>query len=143
MPEIKNNFIRGKMNKDLDERLVPKGEYVHAENIQVSSSDGNEGTQDAGTVQNIMGNLDATKYLSDGNYSSFTLPSSSKCIGAISDEKDNTLYWFITSPTCDGIIRRKISETNPTVFPYGECEWVFVDSNKDTLKFTDKIINAI
>ena len=143
MPEIKNNFIRGKMNKDLDERLVPKGEYVHAENIQVSSSDGSEDTQDAGTIQNIMGNLDATKYLSGGTYSSFTLPSGSKCIGAISDEKDNTLYWFITSPTCDGIIRRKISETNPTVFPYGDCQWVFVDSNKDTLKFTDKIITGV
>ena len=27
MPEIKNAFIQGKMNKDLDERLIPNGEY--------------------------------------------------------------------------------------------------------------------
>ena len=38
MPEIKNQFTGGKMNKDLDERLVPKGEYRDAMNIQVSTS---------------------------------------------------------------------------------------------------------
>ena len=27
MPEIKRNFNKSKMNKDLDERLVPPGEY--------------------------------------------------------------------------------------------------------------------
>ena len=32
MPKIQNSFLRGKMNKDLDERLVPKGEYRAAQN---------------------------------------------------------------------------------------------------------------
>ena len=40
MPEIKRTFTAGKMNKDLDERLVPNGEYRDATNIQVSTSDG-------------------------------------------------------------------------------------------------------
>jgi len=53
MPEIKNQFTGGKMNKDVDERLVPKGEYRDAMNIQVSTSEGS----DVGTVQNILGNL--------------------------------------------------------------------------------------
>ena len=39
MPEIKNTFTGGKMNKDLDERLVPKGEYIDAMNVQVSTSE--------------------------------------------------------------------------------------------------------
>ena len=42
MPEIKNAFLKGKMNKDLDERLVPNGEYRDALNVDVdysSSSD--------------------------------------------------------------------------------------------------------
>ena len=34
MPEIKHNFTGGKMQKDLDERLVPKGEYRDAMNIR-------------------------------------------------------------------------------------------------------------
>ena len=50
MPEIKHNFTSGKMNKDLDERLVPNGEYVHAENIQVSTSEGSN----LGSVQNLL-----------------------------------------------------------------------------------------
>jgi mannose/fructose/N-acetylgalactosamine-specific phosphotransferase system component IID len=52
MPEIKNQFTSGKMNKDLDERLVPNGEYRDAMNIQVSTSEGSE----VGTIQNILGN---------------------------------------------------------------------------------------
>jgi hypothetical protein len=52
MPEIKNQFTSGKMNKDLDERLVPNGEYRDAMNIQVSTSEGS----DVGTIQNILGN---------------------------------------------------------------------------------------
>ena len=52
MPEIKYTFAQGKMNKDLDERIVPNGQYRNAENIQISTSDGS----DVGTVQNILGN---------------------------------------------------------------------------------------
>ena len=52
MPKIKHNFVQGKMNKDLDERLVPAGQYRDALNIQVSSSEDSE----IGTIQNILGN---------------------------------------------------------------------------------------
>ena len=30
MANIQRNFIAGRMNKSLDERLVPNGEYVNA-----------------------------------------------------------------------------------------------------------------
>ena len=82
MPEIKNNFLKGRMNKDLDERLIPKGEYRDAMNIQVTTSEGS----DIGTVQNILGNS-----LVSGNL----VPSDCKCIGAIADEKNDKLYWFV------------------------------------------------
>ena len=52
MPEIKNNFIQGKMNKDLDDRILPNGQYRDANNITVSKSE----NSDVGTVQNIKGN---------------------------------------------------------------------------------------
>ena len=32
MPEIKNTFVKGKMNKDLDERLIEKGTYRESQN---------------------------------------------------------------------------------------------------------------
>ena len=52
MPEIKNMFQKGIMNKDLDERLVPNGQYRDAMNVQVSTSEDSE----VGTVHNILGN---------------------------------------------------------------------------------------
>ena len=52
MPKLKHNFVQGKMNKDLDERLVPNGQYRDALNIQVSTSEGS----DVGAVENILGN---------------------------------------------------------------------------------------
>lgn len=91
MPEIKKVFLRGKMNKDLDERLLPDGEYRDASNIQVSSTE----SSDAGTIQNILGNkklpIDANAsellYLAFGN--------NSECLGSIADEDDNKIYFLI------------------------------------------------
>ena len=54
MAEIKHTFTAGRMNKDLDERLVPNGEYRDASNIQVRTTDGDA----AGTIQNIQGNIE-------------------------------------------------------------------------------------
>ena len=51
MADIKRTFTKGKMNKDLNERLLPSGEYRDAMNIQVSTSDGS----DIGVVQNLLG----------------------------------------------------------------------------------------
>jgi hypothetical protein len=84
MPEFKRNFTAGKMNKDLNERLVPKGEYRDAMNIEVSTSEGS----DVGTVQNILGN----KVLEGQDM----VPLNSVCVGTVSDEKNDALYWFTT-----------------------------------------------
>ena len=57
MPELKNTFLEGKMNKDLDPRLLKNGEYIDAQNVHVTKSEGSN----VGTVQNILGNkLDYT-----------------------------------------------------------------------------------
>jgi hypothetical protein len=84
MPEIKNQFTAGKMNKDLDERLVPNGEYRDAMNIQVSTSEGSE----VGTIQNILGNsiVPGQGFIPEGAY----------CVGSIADEKNDKLYYFVT-----------------------------------------------
>jgi len=52
MPELKRNFMQGRMNKDLDERLVGDGEYRDAMNIQVSTAEGS----DIGSARNIPSN---------------------------------------------------------------------------------------
>ena len=52
MLELNHKFHTGRMNKDLDERLVPNGEYRDALNIEVNTSEGSN----MGAVQTIMGN---------------------------------------------------------------------------------------
>ena len=85
MPEIKNTFLKGKMNKDLDERLVPNGEYRDALNVEVSTAD----SSDIGVVKNILGNhrLDTT------------ITSGFTCVGSIEDEKTNK---FMSDENSDG-----------------------------------------
>ena len=113
------------MNKDLDERLVPNGEYRDALNVEVSTAD----SSDIGVVKNILGNhrLDTT------------ITSGFTCVGSIEDEKTNKLYWFISSSSTDAIVEYSIDESTET--------YVFVDkyanTSKAVLKLTGKIITAI
>ena len=38
MAQVKNSFIKSKMNQDLDDRLIPNGEYREAFNVSVNKS---------------------------------------------------------------------------------------------------------
>lgn len=69
------------MNKDVDERLVPNGEYIDALNVRVLSSSGS----DAGAVENERGNEKIT-FVSEAN--------NPVTIGSISDEANEKIYWF-------------------------------------------------
>lgn len=100
MPELKRVFTSGKMNKDLDERLVPPGQYRDAQNIQVSDSEGS----DVGAVESIVGNTRKLKKTSSVNWQADFGLDSPKCIGVARDTLNNKLYWFITSNDGDAIL---------------------------------------
>ena len=125
MPEIKNNFLQGKMNKDLDERLIPNGQYRDAWNVEVSTAEDSS----VGTVKNILGN----KRVED------IIPSGFQCVGSIANEKENKLYWFVSSYEKDAIIEYDVE--NDVVNP------VFVDLNAGTYKaalmFSGNVITGI
>ena len=42
MANIQRNFIAGRMNKSLDERLIPNGEYINAVNVRLGSTEDSE-----------------------------------------------------------------------------------------------------
>tara|TARA_R110002094_G_scaffold114660_2_gene110371 strand:+ start:1232 stop:1429 length:198 start_codon:yes stop_codon:yes gene_type:complete len=50
--DINTNFIAGRMNKSVDERLIPPGEYKNALNVRLGSTE----TTDIGAVENSKGN---------------------------------------------------------------------------------------
>lgn len=95
MAELQNSFIAGKMNKDLDERLVQENEYRDALNITVSSSE----DSNIGSVQNSLGNLK----IADLATLSKKPITGATCIGAVKQEALNLIYWFVSANEFDGI----------------------------------------
>ena len=96
MANSKRNFIQGKMNKSLDERLVPNGQYIDAMNVRLGSTEDSE----IGSVENSKGNTLLTDItLGVYNSISYTLSSNSVCIGAFEDGANETIYWFIHDET--------------------------------------------
>tara|TARA_B110000208_G_scaffold65126_1_gene84432 strand:+ start:21 stop:4541 length:4521 start_codon:yes stop_codon:yes gene_type:complete len=102
MAEVKNAFIKSKMNKDLDSRLLPSGEYRDGFNIQVSKSEG----EDVGALENALGNSKALIDTSENNpvavdfsvlagHATGTL----KSIGMYSDIVSSTIFVFLTDYT--------------------------------------------
>ena len=82
MAEIKNTFLKGKMNQDLDARLVPNGEYREATNLQVSRSEGST----VGEFENILGSQAVASTGSENI----------KIIGYFADKTNDIIYFFAT-----------------------------------------------
>ena len=87
MANLTRNFITGRMNKMVDERLVPNGEYINALNIRMGSTEGSE----IGVIENSKGNSSLTSITYDGQ----PLSGSARCIGAFEDGAEETIYWFV------------------------------------------------
>jgi hypothetical protein len=79
------------MNKSVDERLLPPGEYVDALNVRLGSTEDTE----IGSVENSKGNL----LIAELSYDGVLLdPAVTKCIGTLEDSANNTIYWFVHDP---------------------------------------------
>lgn len=92
MADFTRNFIAGRMNKIVDQRLLPEGEYVDAMNIRMGSTENSE----VGVIENTKGNIWLTKLAyTDGT----PLSVNARCIGAIQDSARETIYWFVHDPT--------------------------------------------
>jgi len=113
------------MNKDLDERLVPSGQYRDALNVQVSTSEG----ADVGALQNILGNKLPTSSIASniGNYPFV--------VGSIRRDETECIYWFVTSQTKSLVI--EYNQSSNTITP------LLVDEN-GVLGFSrDNLITGI
>jgi hypothetical protein len=96
MANITRNFIAGRMNKIVDERLLPDGEYIDAMNVRMGSTEKSE----VGVISNTKGNTSLTtlKYIDGTN-----LSTDARCIGAIEDSARETIYWFVHDPSFDEV----------------------------------------
>ncbi len=96
MAKVTNTFIKSKLNKDLDARLVPNGEYRDAVNVQVSRSEGDS----VGSLENVL-----------GNYNDMDFPSGTKCIGHKANEGTGMVYLFFTNYTDASSNNRSYSQS--------------------------------
>ena len=120
MAEAKNSFLKSKMNKDLDDRILPNGEYRDALNISVGRSE----DDDVGSLENIRGN----KEIVAANTKNANL----KCIGKFEDESGNRIFQILTDyadPNPEGS-----SITYPTDSDVVEMKITMYDFN--TLTYT-------
>ena len=104
MPIVTTNFIAGRMNKSVDERLLPPGEYIDAINVRLGSTESTE----MGAVENSKGNTKLTTL----EYGGAALSSDAVCIGAFDDSQAETMYWFVhdpANPILDGIVDMVVS----------------------------------
>ena len=123
MAEVKNAFIKSKMNRDLDARLLPSGEYREAFNAQISRSEGD----DVGALENILGNSVAP----DGNNvltgeaefeAGESYASDLTAIGYTVDERNDCIYIFLTDGTrqskTDPFVTSPNSGSNHFIYKY-------------------------
>lgn len=140
----KNVFTSGKMNKDLDERLVQKGEYRDAKNVRVIGSS----SSDVGAVENA---------LSNEGLSELDFGSNPVCVGSVADDANNKIYWFVRSDAGSYVAEYDADNDTSTFVLKDTRSWktnvlnftktnhieadvlIDIDNNKKFLFFTDGI----
>ena len=98
MAEIKNTFLKGKMNQDLDPRIMPNGEYREARNLSISRSE----SSTVGEFENVLGNT---------AISTINASAQTEIIGYFVDNNSNKAYLFATDwDSVDGTIAPNSAE---------------------------------
>ena len=87
MAKSENTFLKSKMNKDLDARIISSNEYRNALNAQVSKSEG----KSVGSLENVLGNSLVS------NVAAHTGISGLYCIGHVEDDANSNMYLFFTN----------------------------------------------
>lgn len=97
MAESKRTFQSAKMDKDIDDRLLPAGTYRDALNVSVEfSEDGN-----VGALENLKGN----ELIIGQNIIGLSAVSNpnAKVIGSVAHPEESKIYYFVTGDNSDGI----------------------------------------
>jgi hypothetical protein len=106
MADLVKGFLQGSMNKDIDERLLPEGQYRDALNVNVY----NQESASTGSVHNSLGNT----IIADVSIVSGQPLENAKTIGAVTYEASNLIYWCVASDKFDGVYEYN-STTGDTV----------------------------
>lgn len=109
MAESKRTFQSAKMDKDIDDRILPAGTYRDALNVSVDFSE----DANVGALENLKGN----ELLANQNILGLSAASNpnAEVIGSITHPEENKIYYFVTGDNTDGIFEYDFSSPTPTV----------------------------
>ena len=135
MPEFVHTFRGGKMNKDLDERLIPEGEYRDALNLEISASEGSS----IGALENIKGTLeiknktynDTTGLFTEWDQEYINYLQNPVSVGSLVDSVNERIYWFVASDNVSAIV--EYDKNTSLISP------IVVDTN-NILKFSSSFL---
>lgn len=88
---LRKTFVGGKMNLDVDNRLLPEGDYREATNFDVIDSQG----EGSGKAENSLGNVRVTD---------FDFGNNAVCIGSLAETSLNKIYWWVKSDSMSAIV---------------------------------------
>jgi hypothetical protein len=145
MAEFKRVFSKAIMNKDMDERLVPNGQYRDANNIEISTSEASE----VGTVQTVLGNTQRNQRVTSSSlveqFSGGTMSTSnstfagphnkSVVVGSIATPDTDKIYYMVAaggfSDSPGEVVHTSSSRLVDYILEYDTIEkihrYVFVD----------------
>ena len=88
--KIRNSFVNSVINKDIDERLVPNGQLIDAENITSTTTSESSGA----IITNVFGNKRMTNLGIVGGVT----------IGSVAHISKNAIYYFVKGTLFDYVI---------------------------------------
>ena len=135
MAEVKNSFLASKMNKDLDDRLIPSNEYKDALNVAVSNSE----DSDVGALENILQNTNVYPISEEANIGN----NNGKIIGRVVDPANDNIYLFYTNYTDtspDGLSNHQASSSGVNTYS-AIVRYNPVFSGSSTLMVNGKFLN--
>ena len=127
MPDLQRTFLAGKMNKDIDERLLPDGQYRHGLNVTIDTSSGSN----IGALQNGLGTAGVFPPITMVVNNFIGQGAAVTTIGAVAYEAKSLLYWFVTSPGADAII--EYNESSGQMLRVLECTNDYLNFNSTSI----------
>ena len=104
MAQSKRTFNQARIERDLDDRIVPQGTYRDALNISIDTSE----DANVGVIENLKGN----QLLANQNILGLSSTSNpnAKVIGSYPHPEKDKIYYFVTGDKSDGIFEHSLKD---------------------------------
>ena len=139
MAQSKRSFNQARLERDLDDRIIPAGTYRDALNISIDTSE----DANVGVVENMKGNTEITNQNITG-LSSSSNPNA-KVIGSYAHPEGNRIYYFVTGDKSDGIFEHNLKDNTVKTIIIDSSDFVASSPAKVTLPtfaFSDAVVVA-